>query len=493
MRRLHLQVIARMAPWALLAALTLAAIPSVASAACADAVCPIRVKAKIGGKYFTSSGFFWKGKQATYAVTALHGVVGASAIYVTVEGKDPEIRATIARGHKASDLALLLPAKGERPFEHPGVVLAEHVTAEDLAKNRFWVVGFPARVKAARRAATEFHASQQPISLQDCFDQDLVSVLCKEGYPAPGTRVFTVGSVFDPGHSGSAVVDQQNRVVAIADGSLARNEGHRTNWAIPAAEYLTRLEDDPETLDGAAVALLKPQADLKYYVSASTSADTETAVSNQRAELVLASTLPLDVLLAGYDDESRSEITALISTAGADPHLVSYDVYESYATRELLVVPAQATVTAQKNSFLVRGADSRTRAVVSIRSQEGAVDGLLREIRGKRVWYRATLDDDLRIRIPSVDETIHELDIVDVSAPKPDGSVRVLWHLRDMDDLNGESDVKSLVLIADLASVTDRIPSDFIQLLLGMLLSRADPPAPDGSRPAPVEPADAEP
>jgi S1-C subfamily serine protease len=448
-----------------------------ARAACSDKACPVRVKARIDGKYFTSSGFFWKGEKATYVVTALHGVIGAQTIYVKPEGSGADTEVRIAMGHKASDLALLVPTAAT-PWPD-SVALRTAPFPDKYFGGKFWVVGYPARVQLPRRALTEFHTSAQPVTLTQYFDKELVDELCAAGYPARDTSVFTVGSVFDPGHSGSPVVDEQDRVVAIADGSLARTEGHRSNWAIPAAQYLAVVESSGQP--GSAFAHAPANAAMRYYVSAE--AGPAPVLENAHTSLIPAGTFPLDVLLDGYDATMQSEINAYLKATGSDARSVSYDVYEASLSGELLMVPAGSSVSAQRNSFRVTSSDRSVSAVVSIRSQAGqagddASDGLLREIRGRRTWEDVTFDDEMRPR--RLDPTQNERDggLVLQMTTRSDGTARVLFHLRDTDTLATRggpvTDVKSIVLLADLASPSDKIPPEFFRFFLGLFLSMPD-------------------
>ena len=493
MRRMRLQALRRWGSRALLVVLACATwlcATGPARAACSDKACPVRVKARIDGKYFTSSGFFWKGEKATYVVTALHGVIGAETIYVKPEGSGADTEVRVAMGHKASDLALLVPTAAT-PWPD-SVALRTAPFPDKYFGGKFWVVGYPARVQLPRRALTEFHTSAQPVTLTQYFDKELVDELCAAGYPARDTSVFTVGSVFDPGHSGSPVVDEQDRVVAIADGSLARTEGHRTNWAIPAAQYLAVVESSGQP--GSAFAHAPANAAMRYYVSAE--AGPAPVLENAHTSLIPAGTFPLDVLLAGYDDQMRDELKVFIEMSGNDARPVSFDLYEAYETGEVLIVPAGSSVKAQKNSFLVTSTDPRVRAVVSIRSQPGRVgddapDGLLREIRGHRTWVDATFDQNLRPVPRQVDGEPEQGQVLQMTT-KPDGSVRVLFHLCDVDDratLEGlPSDVKSIVLTADLASASEKIPPEFFLYYLGLFLSQPDAATGAASESAPGGP-----
>lgn len=172
------------------------------------------------------TGFRLKGQAGI--VTALHGVVGCS---VKAQSDGQVIlrqKLDILAVDVAADIALLSSSELRR-LPDQGFRSAPAARVLGGAKVTVW--GHPLGVTLKN---TNLTVRRPPIELLRTFltDPDLRERMLQRDSPSPKLGVLSLDGILLPGDSGAPILDDQGRVIGVANGGLQGGLGG-LNWAIP--------------------------------------------------------------------------------------------------------------------------------------------------------------------------------------------------------------------------------------------------------------------
>lgn len=208
---------------------------------------PISVKAEVGFVYLINidgekcqTGFRVRGVKGI--ITALHGVLRAKEItaYTPVLEtalKDKSVR--LSKVDIESDLAILTNDELEKS-EALGFDCPVGLDLESLAKREVSIVGYPIQMSMKGISSKLLVRDKAIDKLRYLLAPSSVVALEKHGSPGVDTKVLYLQGEILPGHSGSPIIDEQKRVVAVAnggrlyDGNGVKGISHFV-WAIPLA------------------------------------------------------------------------------------------------------------------------------------------------------------------------------------------------------------------------------------------------------------------
>jgi hypothetical protein len=161
-------------------------------------------------------------------ITALHGVADSQNITVTsIDGKFKGGSVTVSMVDIPNDLALLTST--ELAAESPdGLDHAPSTTI--LANTKVFVVGYPLGTYLEETTLPFVVGDPPRYELGRKLNVDLREALRKRNSPSLTTTVLFLVGPLHPGHSGAPVLDANNRVVGVADGSIGLSAGY--GWAI---------------------------------------------------------------------------------------------------------------------------------------------------------------------------------------------------------------------------------------------------------------------
>jgi hypothetical protein len=182
------------------------------------------------------TGFAWRsGKEV---VTALHVVAGCQRLTVYSERDQVTYRADLAHVLRRADLALV-QVQGNATF--PPIV---ETTADPPANLDLVAWGYGEGIPSMRDFA-RLRVANGAATLQQNVPPEVARELQRAGSPALDLNVVPIDAALAPGLSGAPLLDQSNRVRAIADGGVAHGITH-VSWAIPV-RYLAELAASQES------------------------------------------------------------------------------------------------------------------------------------------------------------------------------------------------------------------------------------------------------
>jgi len=190
-------------------------------------------------------------------VTALHGLADCSTIVASDYKGNPAFREgklfleKVDIAHDVVQLASTPPLQKEEGLES-----ISSQSRPLAAFSTLKVYGFPSGRPVSR--GTEVRTADPPLFVLRTwnFKQPILSALSKRGSPDPDGLFLDIDGPLLPGHSGAPLVDENDRVVAVANGGMAQGTDNRC-WAIPWNQIrwdkvdhlaLQRLNEFPDQL-----------------------------------------------------------------------------------------------------------------------------------------------------------------------------------------------------------------------------------------------------
>jgi S1-C subfamily serine protease len=307
-----------------------------------------------------ATGFVWSAPNRV--VTALHAVAGCERIMVWSETTEKRSPASVFSVRLEADLALLELERdlGLRPLVH-----SETLPAID---DEFTIWGYPRAIPSVLGSRIAFtRGLTDEVTLGDAFfrsPDELLETLGGQSYPTWDTKILRVGSTLQPGHSGAPIVDRNGVVVAIADGGLF-NGVAGINWSIPAATYLSDLEQsrdiapDRPSNQNTLLSTFAPRREMSVeFQYGRDDGQARTGV------LSLARTIPLaDVMrfakanTAELIEKQLDYIKDSLEEAQVDFADLSLDVYEEYEGGATIVVPSNAVIEWDEERRVIEAMD----------------------------------------------------------------------------------------------------------------------------------------
>jgi len=180
-------------------------------------------------------------------ITALHGVIGAKTIEATrrdaghPNGEEFFGALTIEEIDRKADLARLMPADGVWGPNKDGLVyggsVEDAVPGNPVRFAKLCVGGHPESTPMLLRSEAELRHNTVRLKELIGSKRDLTAFLTyleASMSPHKERAVFSVDDPLRPGESGAPMVDEDGRVVAVANGGL-RKGAVNLNWALPLA------------------------------------------------------------------------------------------------------------------------------------------------------------------------------------------------------------------------------------------------------------------
>lgn len=189
----------------------------------------------------SQTGFRVRG--VTGVFTSLHGVVSCKTVKVQSErGVILSEKVNIVKADTKNDVALLSSTEIER-LTDDGLSISENAQWAPLQSVQ--VIGHPFGIKALNTTLT---LRNPPVKiLKDLLETDALQALGQRKSPSPDIEVLSLQGTILPGHSGSPILDANNKVIGIASGGL-RGGTPEINWAIPFKNIVLEVSANNKTL-----------------------------------------------------------------------------------------------------------------------------------------------------------------------------------------------------------------------------------------------------
>lgn len=282
-------------------------------------------------------------------VTALHVVAGSNNIVVFAESTGKRSSAKITKAHKESDLALLTLTS------ELGVSPLNANTSPNLAQEHtIW--GYPRDVATKQGDVIRFSKSENSNpTLNDILKSGdlLLTRLKNQGYPLPSVQILRVGSIIQPGHSGAPIMDNDNKVVGVADGGLYEGTA-RINWAVQA-QYLSLLVNEGiNPTDPGFPAGKSAQKQLFGNQNPESNVAVRKTFTSDH-ELYFVMTVPLGEIYDYSSEEDKEHLDFYLESFEENWRDYKIDVYEDVETGATISVPFNSTITydAEKNWYSI--------------------------------------------------------------------------------------------------------------------------------------------
>ncbi len=208
----------------------------------AESVVRLEVRSN-GGKIRSGTGFVFGEKELV--VTAYHVVAGAEdetidAIFYENQKRLAPVKAEILRVFERSDLALLLLSGESRaePLERSSV------SSDRLAGTSVLALGFP----FGRPAMTDEKGTIRSLGarkLREAVGYPEQMTIQALKFPRLSMPILDLQMELKPGFSGGPVVDEEGKLVGIANGGLRKGTS-TVSWVVPASELEQLLVSDKE-------------------------------------------------------------------------------------------------------------------------------------------------------------------------------------------------------------------------------------------------------
>lgn len=241
---------------------------------------------RLAGETIELTGFKVAGRPGIY--TALHGVSSGTVVAI-LPSKAKRIPVKLVEASVERDIAYLLPKSTSTPLPKGGLNSGLPSDLQQLAKKEVRVIGFPINIDllASETKLTVRDRAVEP--LEDIVNPQARAEIRKRQSPSLVTSVLNLQGNLLPGHSGAPVFDDENTVVGIASGGLARGlAGHC--WAIPFHPLNIELRNikDPK-ISETLVALQRLPASSNLFCIVDEDAKTQTVRLNIKTQTVVRS------------------------------------------------------------------------------------------------------------------------------------------------------------------------------------------------------------
>jgi len=217
--------------------------------------------------------------------------------------------------------------------------------------SEFYVWGYPHGIPTMAGDYIRFSLSHgnQPILNNLLQNDKLKEILEKQMYPQLNAKILRVSSTIQPGHSGAPIINNNGKVIGIADGGL-RSGTARLNWAFPASQYVPSLLQSNESpfpaqrsmqsnLYSSNIIITEDISEEEQYkmVDAETIHNDE---GNKNQSITKTWTAKYNEIIETMFEEDVNDIIAITSENGIDLNDTWYDVYEDYNTGATVTIPA---------------------------------------------------------------------------------------------------------------------------------------------------------
>jgi S1-C subfamily serine protease len=293
-----------------------------------DAVKPSVIQISCVSDGRSGTGFVWSSSDSV--VTALHVVAGCQKIVVHYESAGVSGSASLAKICRRADLALLKIAGA--PNSH---ILSISSTPPSLTED-LSTLGYP--LQLPHMESTSLRLRYGASTLRNIVPQSVADHL-SGGSPSLDLDVDPIEGHLLPGHSGAPIFDQNQKVVAIADGGL-ENGAAAISWGIPV-KYLSQLQASNEPL----TTPQSGQSEVPRELFAAES-DTRNLGESTCSGLVLTKlrTAPFSQVVQSVDDPIG--LAQLIRFFAVDPTGFQFDIYQHLPSGATFVLPSGAQLSA---------------------------------------------------------------------------------------------------------------------------------------------------
>jgi hypothetical protein len=305
-----------------------------------DAVKPSVIQISCHSDGRSGTGFVWLSSDSV--VTALHVVQGCQNIVVHYESAGVSGAASLAKVCRRADLALLKIA-GAPNTRIMSISSSPPSLTEDLS-----TLGYP--LQLTHMQSTKLRLRYGASTLREIVPQSVADHL-SGGSPSLDLDVDAIEGHLLPGHSGAPIFDQNQKVVAIADGGL-ENGAAAISWGIPV-KYLSQLQTSNEPLTGSQLA----QAAVPHELFAAES-ETKNLGEFTCSGLALTKlrTAPYSQVVQSVDDPLG--LSQLIQFFAVNPSGFQFDIYQHLPSGATFVLPAGAQISADAQGDCVATSSS---------------------------------------------------------------------------------------------------------------------------------------
>ena len=185
----------------------------------------------------------------------------------------------------------------------------------------------------------------------------ILTKLKNQGYPLPTVKILRVGSIIQPGHSGSPIMDNNNRVVGVADGGLYEGTA-RINWAIQANYLIALITEGIKPSDPGFPAGKSAQKQLFGNQNPDTNIPVKKSFTADH-ELFFMMTVPLGEVYDYSSTEDKEHLDFFLESFEKNWRDYTIDVYEDVETGATISVPYNSTITfdTEKNWYSIKSKD----------------------------------------------------------------------------------------------------------------------------------------
>jgi hypothetical protein len=254
----------------------------------------------------------------------MHAIAGCPTVIAYFEAERVQRAATVTKILRAADLALLTI---DNP---PDATPLQIDTNPPPLGESLSTLGYPLQME--NMASTELHLAYGPKTLGETLPESLRGQM-SNGSPSLSLEIDHIDGHLLPGHSGAPIFNEQQRVIAVADGGL-ENGAVAVSWAIPA-KYVKQLMTSGEPVTAVA-------GGLKSNLLFATESETKDYGKVTCSQHSFTKVRSIAYTSASTSADDPTGLVQLVQYFAVDPSQIRFDVYQHLQSGATFVIPAGA-------------------------------------------------------------------------------------------------------------------------------------------------------